>query len=220
MSHQLHPNPENLCEVLNLCSVRKRDEQYFVGVKDGNGNITEIPFADIANNSTYQGKPLIRIYSSGHIFLDNTREKVYLITTEKNGRRQHQFTGGSPLEEVNKDVFFEIDGTIKIRLDAAEENAEIRTFNRTGVRVTEAYNEIPLVDWVLMENLTDNSWKFICLMHWIVKSYTGTLDPKIGTEDVIGGEWFEIDTLSNTLDVAPNVYIVTAKAQEFLQANK
>lgn len=164
--------PENLCEALKLCSVRKHDEEYFVGKKDQSGNITEIPFSDIANSNTYEGKPLIRTYSSGHVFLDETREKVWLITTEKDGKIQHQFTGGSPMEDINKEVFYTVDGTIKVHLDKVEDNAIIRTLNRTGAKVTEPWNEIPLVDWVLMEGRDENGadfWKLVCLMHYVVK---------------------------------------------------
>jgi hypothetical protein len=62
--------PENLCEALKLCSIRKSGEEYFVAKKDQNGDIFEIPFSDIANSDAYEGKPLVRTYSSGHVFLD------------------------------------------------------------------------------------------------------------------------------------------------------
>lgn len=176
-----HIQPENLCEALKLCSVRKRGEEYFVGKKDQAGNITEIPFSDIANSDTYEGKPLIRTYSSGHVFLDKTREKIWLLTTEKDGKTQHQFTGGSPMDDINKEVFYTIDGTIKIHIDKVEDNAIIRTYYRTGAKVIEPWNELPLVDWVLMENRDETGadfWKLICLMHFVVKSYVGILGHK------------------------------------------
>lgn len=190
--------PEDLCEALKLCSVRKHGDEYFVAKKDQSGNITEIPFSDIANSNTYKGKPLvrsyasghvfldtaesetheekplIRTYSSGHVFLDETRDKVWLVTTEKDGKIQHQFTGGSPMEDINKEVFYTVDGIVKIHLEKVEDNAVIRTFNRTGAKVTDVWNEIPLVDWVLMENRDETGadfWKLVCLMHFVVKEY-------------------------------------------------
>lgn len=210
-------NPENLCEALQLCSVRKHDGEYFVGKKDQDGKITEIPFSDIANSDTYDGKPIVRTYSSGHVFLDETRQKVWLVTTEKDGKIQHQFTGGSPTEEINKEVFYIIDGTVKIHLDKVEDNAIIRTENRTGAKVTEAWNEIPLVDWVLMENRDETGadfWKLVCLMHFVVKRYEGILSSIDGAEYVTGGDWYAIDELPNTPNVAPNAFIVAKKAQE------
>lgn len=143
---------EKLCEALQLCSVRKHGAEYFIGKKDQSGHITEVPFSDIANSDTYEGKPVVRTYSSGHVFLDETREKVWLVTTEKDGKIQHQFTGGSPMEDINKEVFYSVDGIMKVHIDTVEDNAIIRTRLRTGATVTEPWNEIPLVDWVLMEN--------------------------------------------------------------------
>lgn len=144
--------PENLCEELKLCSVRKHDDKYFVGKKNRYGNLTEVPFSDIVNCDTYEGSPLIRTYSSGHVFLDESHQKVWLLTTEKDGKIQHQFTGGSPMEEMNKEVFYMIDGVMKMHLERVEDNADIRTYNRTGVKVTEVWNEMPIVDWALLEN--------------------------------------------------------------------
>lgn len=166
--------PEHLCEALQLCSVRKHGEEYFVGKKNQSGNITEVPFSDIANSDMYEGKPLVRTYSSGHVFLDATCEKVWLVTTEKDGKIQHQFTGGSPMEDINKEVFYTVDVVVKIYLDRVEDNADIRTYNRTGAKVTDVWNEIPLVDWVLMENRDETGgdfWKLVCLMHFVVKEY-------------------------------------------------
>lgn len=58
-------------------------------------------------------------------------------------------------------------------LDVARDNARTRTLNRTGANVLEEYNEIPLVDWVLLETegVGGNYFKLVCLMHYIVKYY-------------------------------------------------
>lgn len=214
--------PENLCETLKLCSVRKHENEYFIGKKELNGALTEIPFSAIANSDSYEGKPLVRTYSSGHVFLDETCKKVWLVTTEKDGKIQHQFTGGSPMEDINKEVFYTVDGIIKVHLNKVEDNAIIRTLNRTGARVTESWNEIPLVDWALMEGRDENGtefWKLVCLMHYVVKKYEGELSHIDGVEFTAGGGWYEIDNLPNTPNVAPNAYIVAKKAQESIQVD-
>lgn len=86
--------------------------------------------------------------------------------------------------------------------------------------MTDVWNEIPLVDWVLMENRDETGkdfWKLVCLMHFLVKSYDGILGHKDGVEYVTGGNWYEIDTLRDTLHIAPNAYIVAKKAQELIE---
>ena len=97
--------PHILCEALDLSCVRTRDGEYFVGKKSLGGDIAEIPYSDIVNSETYEGRQIVRSYASGHVFISADRAQVYLITTERDGRTQHQFTGGSPLEETNMQVF-------------------------------------------------------------------------------------------------------------------
>ena len=119
----------------------------------------------------------------------------------------------------NKEVFYLVDGTMKIHLEKVEDNAIIRTYNRTGVKVTDVWNEIPLVDCVLMENRDETGadfWKLVCLMHFVVKEYEWILGHKDGVEYVTGGNWYEIDNLPNTKNVAPNAYIVASKAREII----
>jgi hypothetical protein len=213
-------NPENLCEALQLCSVRKKGSDYLVGKKDENGHFTEIPFSDVVNTEMYEGKTIVRTYSSGHVFLDATREKVWLVTTEKDSKIQHQFTGGSPTEDINKEVFYTVDSTVKIHLDRVEDNAMIRTLNRTGARVTEVHNEIPLVDWVIMESQDEkweSYWKLICLMHYVVRQYEWALSFKNWVEYVTSGDWYAIDDLPSIPHVAPNIFIVAKKARELTE---
>lgn len=82
-------------------------------------------------------------------------------------------------------------------------------------------NEIPLVDWILMENRDENGadfWKLVCLMHFVVKEYEGILGYKNGVEYTVGGDWYSIDALPTTPNVAPNAYIVAKKAQELVES--
>lgn len=140
-------DPDELCEAIKLCGVRGEN----VAIKRLDGSTFEIPFERIANADAYDGFPMVRTYASGHVFIDETKTKVFLVSTERDGKVQHQFTGGSPMEEINRDVIFRVDGKFKFHLDKVEDNAVLRTLNRTGARVVESYNEIPLVDWVCME---------------------------------------------------------------------
>lgn len=69
---------------------------------------------------------------------------------------------------------FHKDGQIQFHLGKIEENAIIRTKSRTGVDVISYWNDLPLVDWALMENTDENGtvyWRLVCLLHYIVKSY-------------------------------------------------
>lgn len=82
-----------------------------------------------------------------------------------------------------------VDGKVRFYVDAIEHNAELRTFNRTGVKVTETYNELPTVDRALMEHQHSEtgeiSWRMVCLLHFAVKTYEGNLTPHIGVEEVV-----------------------------------
>ncbi|MCK9272405.1 hypothetical protein M0P65_02555 [Candidatus Gracilibacteria bacterium] len=212
---------ENFCEGLNLCSVRKTSDGIVkLGVKDLGGNISEEFLEKIINSETYNSKKIVRVYSSGHIFLSEDNKKVFLVTTQKDGKIQHQFTGGSPMEEENKEVIFIQDGVYKFDIDKVRNNARIRTENRTGAKIIEEYNNIPLVDWALMENEENGEiyYKLVCLMHFIVKKYEGNLG-HIQTEYTIDGNWYEIDKLPTIPNMAPNAYIVSKKAVELLEKN-
>lgn len=153
-----------------------------------------------------------RTYASGHVFLSPDRLGVYLITTEKQGIRQHQFTGGSPLEDELKSVFSIRDDIVMADLSLAEQNACRRTTNRTSTTSIISISHVPLVDWVLLER--QESWRLVCLMHFVVKSYEGTLSPQVGVEDTVGGGWHLISQLESSQDIAPNVSIITEKALE------
>lgn len=74
-------NPNELCEALALCSVRKRDNEYLVAVKRLDGTIEEIPLIAVANADEFEEKKIVRNYSSGHVFIEN--DKVFLVTTSK-----------------------------------------------------------------------------------------------------------------------------------------
>lgn len=210
---------QNFCEWLNLCSVRKTSDWIVkLWVKDLWGNISEELLEKIINADTYNSKKIIRVYSSGHIFLSEDNKKVFLVTTQKDWKIQHQFTGWSPMEDENKEVIFMKNWTYKFDIIKVRNNARIRTQNRTGVKIIEEYNETPLVDWVLMEN--EENWeiyyKLVCLMHFIVKKYEWNLWYS-QKEYVIDWNWYEIDKLPTIPNMAPNAYIVSKKAAELLE---
>lgn len=167
---------------------------------------------------TYNGKQIIRVYSSGHVFLSDNKKQVYLVTTEKDWKIQHQFTGWSPLEEENKEVIFKKNWVYKFDIEKVRNNARIRTKKRILVKILEEYNEKPLVDWVLMEN--EENWeiyyKIVCLMHFIVKKYDWIISPtwqKICSFCYL--VWYR-KIARETPKVAPNAYIVSKKAVEIL----
>lgn len=209
----------DFCDGLGLCSVRKsQDGIVKIWTKDLKWNISEIPLESVINTENYNGKKIVRVYSSWHIFLSEDLSEVFLVTTEKEGKIQHQFTGGSPLEEKNKEVVHLENWVYKFDLNKVRENARIRTEIRTGVKITEEYNKKPLVDWVLMENEENGEtyYKLVCLMHFIVKGYEGILN-FTWKENTIDGKWYDIDSLHNLPNTAPNAYIVSQKAKELVK---
>ena len=213
-------NPNELCEAWKLCSVRERNGEYMVAVKYLDGHQTEIPLQKIVDAEEYLWLPIVRTYSSGHVFLSDDKNSVYLVTTEKDGKIQHQFTGWSPLESEYSNIIYQSpEWKTKINIYKVEDNADQRTFMRTGVRVTDVYNEMPLVDRVLMEREDEQGKKYrriVLLMHFIVKSYEWILGFKKGNEQVVDGKRYTIDELPNTANVAPNAYLISTKAREII----
>ena len=206
------------CEWINLCTVRKtKDWISKIWVKDISWNVKEEILENIINAETYEWKDIIRVYSSWHVFFNEDKDKVYLLTTDKYWKTQYQFTWGSPLEEENKEVIYKVNWVYKFDIEKVKNNARIRTKNRTWVDVVEEYNEKPLIDWVLMENEKNgkNYYKLVCLMHFIVKKYNWQLS-YTWKEYTIWWNWYKIDDLPNIDDVAPNAYIVSKKALEIL----
>ncbi len=202
------------CEWIKLCSVRKTEDWISkIWIKDLSWNITEEKLESVINSDIYNNKKITRVYSSWHIFISNDKEKVFLVTTEKNSIIQNQFTWWSPLEEQNKQVIFKEKWFYKFDIEKVRENAKIRTKNRTWVEVLEEYNKKPIVDWVLIEN--EDSYKLVCLMHFIVKKYKWNLSYFLN-ENVIWWKFYKIDDLSNIQNIAPNAYIVSKKAVELL----
>ncbi len=194
-------NPLDLCEAWKLCSVREKNNEYLVAVKRMDGSISEIPLKDVVDADKYEGFPIVRTYSSGHVFLDEDCDKVFLVTVEKNGKTQHQFTWGSPTEKEFSDIIYkdkkDKDGKIKVNITKVEDNALQRTLNRTWVEVIEPYNDQPLVDWVLMEQKDDSGetfWRMVLLMHFYV-----------------------INELPNIPHIAANAHIVTEKARDLIR---
>jgi len=211
---------DRYCEWINLCSVRKTETwESKVWVKDLTWKISEDLLSKVINTDTYDGKKIVRVYSSGHIFLNEDKDKVYLVTTERDWKVQHQFTWGSPLEEENKEVIFKENGEYKFALEKVKQNARIRTKNRTWVEILEEYNKKPLVDWALMENEENGEafYKLVCLMHFIVKKYKWELSYTNQEYVVVWWKWYDIENLPQTNDIAPNSYIVTKKALDLLE---
>lgn len=207
------------CEWLSLCSVRQ-DENWIVKVwvKNMDWILSESLLSEIINAETYNWKKIIRVYSSWHIFLNEDKTEVYLLTTQKDEKIQHQFTWWSPLEEENKNIIVIQDWVYKFDIEKVRKNARIRTKIRTWVEILEEYNKNPLVDWVFMENTDENGevyYKLVCLMHFIVKKYTWNLW-YTNNEYVIWWNWYKIKDLPNTKNIAPNAYIVSKKAIEYL----
>ena len=211
-------DPKEFCEAWKLCSVRERNGEYMVAVKYLDGHQIEIPLKNIVDADEYLWMPIVRTYSSGHVFLSDDKESVYLVSTEKDGKVQHQFTGWSPTEQQFSNIIYtSSEWKTKVNIYKVEDNAIQRTLIRTWVTVTDVYNDMPLVDWVLMERI-DDQWKkyrrVVLLMHFIVKSYEGTLGFCPWQEQVIDGKRYRIDELINTPNVAPNAYIISNKARE------
>lgn len=206
------------CDWINLCTVRKTDDWVSkIWIKDLSWNISEEILETIINSDTYNWKKIVRVYSSWHIFLSDDKKEVFLVTTEKDWKTQHQFTWWSPLEEENQEVIYKYNGVYKFDIQKVRNNAKIRTQNRTWVEIIEEYNEKPLVDWALMEN--EENWeiyyKLVCLMHFVVKKYEKVLS-YTWKENTTWWNWYKIDDLENTENIAPNAYIVSKKTVELL----
>jgi len=214
-------NPNELCEAWKLCSIRERNGEYMVWVKYLDGHQEEIPLKNIVDADEYLWSPIVRTYASGHVFISDDRQEVYLITTGKDGALQHQFTWWSPLEQEFSHIIYQSpEGKTKINIYKAEDNANQRTFIRTWARVTDIYNDMPLVDRVLMERVDDQGKKYrrlVLLMHFVVKSYEWTLWYRAWVEYVVDAKRYRIDDLEHIPNVAPNAYIISNKAREIMR---
>lgn len=212
-------NLDNLCDALQLCAIRKNEQdQDLIAIKLLDTTVREELANDFLWLDEYDGKPIRRIYSSGHVFLDESWEKVYLVEVEKNGTRHFQFTGWSPKEEVNKKAYHIVDDVLKIDLWVVESNAEVRTNKRTAVQVTDAYNDLPSIDRVLIEKQDDKTQEkyrsLVCLMHFLVKTYEGDLTPQVWEEAVIWWDRISLEDIERRSDIAPNVWVVVNHLKE------
>lgn len=213
-------NPKDLCDMIQLCSVRERNWIYMVAVKRLDWTMEELPLDTIALSDSFEWSIIERSYSSGHVFINDAKDSVFLVWVEKNWRKQYQFTWWSPMEDQFKDIFVEENSIVKIKLYNVEDNALIRTKNRTWVDVIDVYNDKPLVDWALLENQKEDwtiFWRLVLLMHFVVKSFDWELWYKTWIEDVVDWKWFLISEISNTPWIAPNALIVTKKALELIK---
>lgn len=207
-------DPWTMCEVLKMCSVRKNTSgQDFVVIKKLDGSQHEVLASEIMLLDSFEGKRIERIYCSWHVFITPNCKQVYLIKISKNWYDQRQFTWWSPKEDFLKTTHYIKDGILQFDLEKIEHNAWLRTKNRTSVDVTDIYNDIPLVDRVLNENIDSETgekyWKLVFLLHHFVKSYKGSLAPQVGVEDVSDGKWFDIEDLLLLPSISTNAYIIT-----------
>lgn len=173
---------EQYCDGIDLCTVRKSpqgESQIFIASKDEGSE--EKPVEAVLGLQKYMGKKIARrVYASGHVFLSEDNQQVFLVSTQskKDSIPQHQFTGGSPLEEEYKNIIIEENGVYKFDVDKARENARLRAKIRTGVTILEEWNSRDsLVDWIMKEyqDKGKSYYKLICLMHFVVKKYQGEL---------------------------------------------
>lgn len=213
-------DPTKLCDTLKLCSVRTTNNAIMVAVRPINGDEYEIPLIDIANSDTYQWLPIVRKYSSGHVFLSDNHTQVYLLTVENKWMRQRQFTWWSPQEETLKSVYSDDHWTIKLNLEKIEENAVIRTKIRTWAEVLESYNDTPLVDRVLNERYNETTWQhdrsLVLLLHYVVKSYQWILWHNV-IEYTIDGQRYNINELDQLPKIGQNISLIIQKSLELLQ---
>ena len=216
-------DPKQLCDAWKLCSVREKNWEYMVWVKYLDWSQAQISLRDIVDADKYLWLQIIRTYSSWHVFLNEDCNKVYLLTTEKNWIQQAQFTGWSPLEEIYSEIVYNSsEWKTKVDIYKVEDNAIQRTLIRTWVEVTDVYNEMPLVDRVLIERIDDigeKYWRLVLLMHRVVKDYIGTLW-YLRKEQVIDGKRYPIDDLPNLPNIAANAYIVSNKARGIINKTK
>lgn len=209
---------KDFCEWINLCTIRKNERwENNIWVKKLNWEIFEENLENILNADNYQWLIIVRTYASWHVFISEDLKQVYLLTTSKDWKIQHQFTGWSPQEEENKNVIIKDWWVYKFNIPKVRANARLRTKLRTWVDVIEEFNDRPIVDWVLMENEVnwERFFRLVCLMHFIVEKYKWNLS-FTNEEYVIEWKWYNIDDLPNTPNVSPNAYIVSKKCLEEL----
>ncbi len=215
-------DPKQLCEVLQLCSLRRQNDINMLVIKKLDKTSYETPLSEIANENIYMWDKIIITYSSWHVFISDDMRQVFLVTVSKNGNTQIHFTWWSPLEEKWKDIIVNDNDIIKLNIMKIEDNATLRTYNRTWVEVIESYNEIPTVDRMMQEKI-DNDWnKFwslVLLMSFVVKFYKWNLWYKFA-ENVIDGKRYDIDKLSQNPLIASNISIVTARALQIINQYK
>lgn len=221
-THSVIPkiDSDHLCDAFKLCSVREKDWVYMIAVKFLDWRITEIPLDEIIDADTYEWLPIVRTYSSWCVFISPDKTQVYLVTTEKDWKEQHQFTWWSPIEQDFSNIIFKKDDHLKVDLYKIEDNAVHRTKNRTWAQATEFYNEKPLVDRILQEKIDENNKKYrrlVLLMHFVVKKYEWNLWFNKWVEGIVDGKRYDIADLPSTPEVAANAFIVTNKALELIK---
>lgn len=210
---------KNLCDWLDLCSVRKSNDTTMIVVKPLWWEEYEIPLEQVIQLDEYEDKNILRSYASGHVLFDQDHTHIYLVATDKKGIKQRQILGGSPREDSLKNIIVHDQWTIKFNLEKAEDNAILRWYLRTWLHFTDSYNELPLVDRVLAEKLDEDGVRryrnLVLLLHYVVKNVTW--QPKVHqVEWVVDGKRFTIDEIMSHTLVAPNTKIIVTKSLELI----
>lgn len=208
------------CESFKLCTVRKNtDWDDVLSIKTASWEKSTEKLSNIINEETYQWLPIRRTYASWHVFLSDDCKEVFLVTIKKARRKQVQFTWWWPEEEELQDVVEKQWSVYRFDVNTVRKNARLRAKIRVWVDITDEYNTYPLVDRVLMEKYDEDTWEryrnLVCLMHFVVKDYTGTLWAT-GNEHSVDSGRYALDKLDSSEFIAPNIHLVTMKAVELL----
>ena len=159
----------------------------------------KILLSDILWKDEYLRKRINYIYSSGYVFFDEWKKNVFLLTTDKNWKIQHQFTWGWPKGKEDTNFFILCENnTVQVSIEKFQNNAQNRLLERTNVTSIEPARHEPTFDWILKTSADDKSWDLLCLMHFQAGDFEGELSWKEGNkEKVVDWKWYEVN---NSLD--------------------
>lgn len=215
---KLYPQVSDMCYICNeenLCPIRKTDGKWMVRFIDWNWWDTEIELKSVLNKKEFKGKKINKLYSSGFVFLkewESDSIEVFLLTTDKKWKQQHQFTWWAPINERHEHIFSNNDEwDLIINMELVLSNAQKQLYERTQITNVEIYGEIPTADWVLKPSNDWWSWDLIFLIHFLAASnFTGELKyNKENSMKVVDWNWYNISDLDSLKWVAPNISAVT-----------
>lgn len=215
---KLYPQVSDMCYICNeenLCPVRKKDGKWMLRFLDWDWSDSEIELRSVLNKDEFKGKKINKLYSSGFVFLRESEInwlEVFLLTTKKNWKLQHQFTGGSQLEEKYEHIFQNNDEwDLIIDMKLVLWNAERNLYERINVTKVNLKSEKPTADWVMKPSSDWKSWDLIFLI-----SFLGDNDfewelrfNKDNSKNVVDWKWYSVDWLDSTEWLAPNIVAVT-----------